>query len=642
MAKKKSDAPKGKEKGARGAGRLDIDAMLEELELYDEFDKKTKKNKPLREQQTKKREKGAKQDTAASSKKIPAPKAQKKPAGRHDDSSEKKLRIIPLGGLGEIGKNMTVVEFDNDIVIIDCGLGFPEEDMFGIDLVIPDFSYLEVNREKIRGVLLTHGHEDHIGAIPYFLRRFNVPVYGTALTIGIIRNKLPEHKLGFQPKLNVVKAGDKVRLGTFEAEFIHVNHSIADACAIALSTPRGVVVHTGDFKLDVSPIEGEMMDLVRLGELGKKGVKLLMCESTNAERGGFTPSEKKVGAALENVFSTNQDKRIVVATFSSNVHRVQQIIDLSVRHGRRVAVTGRSMQSIVSAAIELGYMKPPAGTMMDISEVKNASPSSVTLITTGSQGEPMSALYRMAFGDHAQVSLTSRDVVVLSSSTIPGNEKYIGRIINEFAHNGIKVIYDGILDGVHASGHACAEELKLMMQLVKPKYYMPIHGEHRHLNANSELAESMGIQPQNIFIAELGNVIEIGKRSAAIKETVAAGRTLIDGYGVGDVGNAVLRDRKHLSEDGIVIVFAAVELTSRLIISPPEIVSKGFVYMPDSEELIYDAKIAAADVLADSLEYKRGKPDLETIKEKVRREVAKLLTSRTGRNPIVIPIISDL
>ncbi len=636
MAKRKNIPVKGKEQSARDASRLDIDAMLEELELYDEFDKKPKKA-----QATKKRPKGAKQEATPSAAKKAAPKTQKNKA--HDASPEKKLRVIPLGGLGEIGKNMTVVEFDNDIVIIDCGLGFPEEDMLGIDLVIPDFSYLEANREKIRGVVLTHGHEDHIGAIPYFLRRFaSVPVYGTALTIGIIRNKLPEHKLGFQPKLNVVKAGDKVRLGVFEAEFIHVNHSIADACAIALSTPRGVIVHTGDFKLDVSPIEGEMMDLVRLGELGKKGVKLLMCESTNAERCGFTPSEKKVGAALENVFSTNQDKRIVVATFSSNVHRVQQIIDLSVRHGRRVAVTGRSMQSIVSAAIELGYMKPPAGTMMDISEVKNAAPSSVTLITTGSQGEPMSALYRMAFGDHAQISLTSRDVVVLSSSTIPGNEKYIGRIINEFAHNGIKVIYDGILDGVHTSGHACAEEIKLMQQLIKPKYYMPIHGEYRHLNANRELAESMGIPAQNVFITELGSVLEIGKRSAAITETVMAGRTLIDGYGVGDIGNAVLRDRKHLSEDGIVIIFAAVELTSRLIISPPEIVTKGFVYVPDSEELIYDAKIAAADVLADSLEYKRGKPDLETIKEKVRREVAKLLSSRTGRNPIVIPMISAL
>ena len=642
MAKKSTGYnARGKAKLEREIKKLDIEAMISELDSYDEFDKKAKP-------QPKKRGRPSSGEARKTSdekpqKDMPTKRNTKAVSAQSKESKdEKKLRIIPLGGIGEIGKNMTVVEFDNDIVVIDCGLGFPEEDMFGIDLVIPDFSYLEANREKIRGVVLTHGHEDHIGAMPYFLRRFNVPVYGTALTIGIIRNKLPEHKLGFQPKLNVVKAGDKVRLGVFEAEFIHVNHSIADACAIALSTPRGVIVHTGDFKLDVSPIEGEMMDLVRLGELGKKGVKLLMCESTNAERGGFTPSEKKVGDALENVFAANKDKRIVVATFSSNVHRVQQIIDLSVRHGRRVAVSGRSMQSIISAAIELGYMKPPAGTMMDISEVKNVSPASVTLITTGSQGEPMSALYRMAFSDHAQVSLTSRDVVVLSSSTIPGNEKYIGRIINEFAHNGIKVIYDGILDGVHASGHACGEEIKLMQQLVKPKYYMPIHGEYRHLNANRELAEGMGIQPQNIFIAELGNVLEIGKRSAAITETVTAGRTLIDGYGIGDIGNAVLRDRKHLSEDGIVIIFAAVELTSRLIISPPEIVSKGFVYMPDSEDLIYDAKIVAADVLSDSLEYRRGKPDLETIKEKMRREVAKLLSSRTGRNPIVIPMISDL
>jgi ribonuclease J len=383
-----------------------------------------------------------------------------------------------------------------------------------------------------------------------------------------------------------------------------------------------------------------MMDLVRLGELGKKGVKLLMCESTNAERGGFTPSEKKVGAALENVFSTNQDKRIVVATFSSNVHRVQQIIDLSVRHGRRVAVTGRSMQSIVSAAIELGYMKPPAGTMMDISEVKNASPSSVTLITTGSQGEPMSALYRMAFGDHAQVSLTSRDVVVLSSSTIPGNEKYIGRIINEFAHNGIKVIYDGILDGVHASGHACAEELKLMMQLVKPKYYMPIHGEHRHLNANSELAESMGIQPQNIFIAELGNVLEIGKRSAAIKETVAAGRTLIDGYGVGDVGNAVLRDRKHLSQDGLMVVVVSMDKEYGTIISGPDIISRGFVYVREAEGLMDEARQAVLEALQEC--EAKGITSWNYIKGVIKDTLKNYIWQKTKRSPMILPIIMEV
>lgn len=572
----------------------------------------------------------------------------KKSSGRNNSGnrnrSGKKVRIIPLGGLGEIGKNMTAIECENDMIIIDCGLGFPEEDMPGVDLVIPDFSYVEANREKLRGLLLTHGHEDHIGAVPYFLRSFNVPVYATPLTLGIIKNRLQEHKLNFKPKFNVVRAGDKVRLGVFEAEFIHVNHSIADACAIALSTPAGTMVHTGDFKLDVSPIEGDMMDLARLGEIGRAGVRLLMCESTNAERAGFTPSERSVGGALENVFNANSDKRIVVATFSSNVHRVQQIINISVAHGRRVAVSGRSMQNIVDAAIELGYMKLPAGTLIDVADVKQYAPGQITLITTGSQGEPMSALYRMAFNDHSQVTLGAQDVVVLSSSAIPGNEKLIGRIINELTHNGIKVIYDGVFFGVHASGHACAEELKLMQALLKPEYFMPIHGESRHLCANRDLASFMGIPTDHIFVGELGSVLEITDKSAGWGEPVPAGRTLIDGLGVGDVGNAVLRDRKHLSEDGIVIVFASVDLTSHLIITAPEIISKGFVYVPDSEDLIYDAKLAAADELAAAVEPRGryGKADIETVKERVRREVSKVLNARTGRNPIVIPLITEL
>ena len=575
---------------------------------------------------------------------YPAKKSYGKNNSGNKNKSGKKVRIIPLGGLGEIGKNMTAIECDDDMIIIDCGLGFPEEDMPGVDLVIPDFSYVEANRDKLRGLLLTHGHEDHIGAVPYFLRSFNVPVYATALTLGIIKNRLLEHKLNFKPQFNVVRAGDKVRLGVFEAEFIHVNHSIADACAIALSTPAGTMVHTGDFKLDVSPIEGDMMDIARLGEIGKNGVKLLMCESTNAERAGFTPSERSVGGALENVFIANADKRIVVATFSSNVHRVQQIINVSVAHGRRVAVTGRSMQNIVDAAIELGYMKLPAGTLIDVADIKQYAPGQITLVTTGSQGEPMSALYRMAFNDHSQVTLGAQDVVVLSSSAIPGNEKLIGRIINELTHNGIKVIYDGVFFGVHASGHACAEELKLMQALLKPEYFMPIHGESRHLCANRDLAAFMGIPADHIFVGELGSVLEITGKSAGWGEPVPAGRTLIDGLGIGDVGNAVLRDRKHLSEDGIVIVFASVDLTAHLIITAPEIISKGFVYVPDSEDLIYDAKNAAADELAAAVEPRGryGKTDIETVKERVRREVSKVLNARTGRNPIVIPLITEL
>lgn len=554
--------------------------------------------------------------------------------------NDTKLRVIPLGGLGEIGKNMTAIEYGQDIVVIDCGMGFPEEDMPGIDLVIPDITYLTSNREKVRGILLTHGHEDHIGAVPYVLKQLNVPIWGTALTIGIIKNKLSEHRLDFKPQLNTVKAGDKVRLGVFEAEFIHVNHSIADSCAIALSTPRGLIVHSGDFKLDVTPIEGEMMDLTRLGELGKKGVKLLMCESTNAERSGFTPSERSVGGALENLFTANPDKRIVIATFSSNVHRVQQIINISIAHGRRVALTGRSMLNVVSAACELGYMHFPEGTLIDIGDIKRFRPGDLTLITTGSQGEPMSALYRMAYGDHAQVTLNTSDLVVLSSSAIPGNEKFIGRIINELSRAGIKVVTDSVFFGVHASGHACAEEIKLLIGLLKPKYYMPVHGEYRHLAANRDLALYTGLPADRIFISDIGKVLEIGRNSATWGTSVPSGKVLIDGYGVGDVGRAVLRDRQHLSQDGMVVVFASVDITARLLLTAPEIVSRGFVYVPESEELLSEARMAAATEIQNGLSQR--KPDIETMKERVRREVGKCLSSKTGRDPMVIPVIIDL
>lgn len=554
--------------------------------------------------------------------------------------NDTKLRVIPLGGLGEIGKNMTAIEYGQDIVVIDCGMGFPEEDMPGIDLVIPDITYLTSNREKVRGILLTHGHEDHIGAVPYVLKQLNVPIWGTALTIGIIKNKLSEHRLDFKPQLNTVKAGDKVRLGVFEAEFIHVNHSIADSCAIALSTPRGLIVHSGDFKLDVTPIEGEMMDLTRFGELGKKGVKLLMCESTNAERSGFTPSERSVGGALENLFTANPDKRIVIATFSSNVHRVQQIINISIAHGRRVALTGRSMLNVVSAACELGYMHFPEGTLIDIGDIKRFRPGDLTLITTGSQGEPMSALYRMAYGDHAQVTLNTSDLVVLSSSAIPGNEKFIGRIINELSRAGIKVVTDSVFFGVHASGHACAEEIKLLIGLLKPKYYMPVHGEYRHLAANRDLALYTGLPADRIFISDIGKVLEIGRNSATWGAPVPSGKVLIDGYGVGDVGRAVLRDRQHLSQDGMVVVFASVDITARLLLTAPEIVSRGFVYVPESEELLSEARMAAAAEIQNGLSQR--KPDIETMKERVRREVGKYLSSKTGRDPMVIPVIIDL
>ena len=550
-----------------------------------------------------------------------------------------KLKIIPLGGLSEIGKNITLLEYEDDILIIDCGLAFPDEDMLGVDLVIPDVSYLEANEDKIRGMVLTHGHEDHIGAIPYVLRQINPAIYGTRLTLGILKNKLSEHVLPYEPQLNCVNAGDVVKLGQFAVEFIHVNHSIADACCLAISTPQGVVVHSGDFKLDVTPIDGEMMNIARLGEIGKKGVLMLMCESTNAERAGYTPSEKTVGKSLEYIFNTNPDKRIVIATFSSNVHRVQQIIDVSARHGRRVAVTGRSILNIVGAAVELGYMSVPEGVLIDINDIKRYKPEELTLITTGSQGEPMSALYRMAFSDHSQVALGRGDLVVLSSSPIPGNEKLIGRIINELTKNGVSVLHDRSVE-VHVSGHACQEELKLLMALLKPKYFMPVHGEYRHLYANRELAIDMGIPEENIFISDIGKVLEIGKSGAKFSGLVPAGKILVDGYGVGDVGNIVLRDRKHLSQDGIIIVVASVDTDSHLLLSGPDVVSRGFVYVREAEELMEEIRQIAADAICRSLE--RSHVDRMELKNAVKDDLTKFLYAKTKRKPMVLPVIMNM
>ena len=550
-----------------------------------------------------------------------------------------KLRIIPLGGIGEIGKNMTVVEYNEELIVIDCGLGFPDEDMPGIDLVIPDTSYLESNKDRIKGLFLTHGHEDHVGAVPYLLRTLNPPIYGTPLTLGILRNKLEEHSLPQTPRLNTVKAGDKVKAGSFEVEFIHVNHSIADACALAIRTPLGTLVHTGDFKLDPSPIEGEMMDLVRLGEIGKEGVLLLMCESTNAERPGHTPSEKKVGASLEYIFTTHPKKRIVIATFSSNVHRVQQIIDASARHGRKVAITGRSMINIVNAAMDLGYMKVPKGVLIDISDIKQYKPSQLTIVTTGSQGEPMSALYRMAFSDHAQISLDANDLVVLSASAIPGNERLVGRIINELSRREVEVLHDAVVE-VHVSGHACQEELKLMQALTKPKYFMPVHGESRHLAANRDLARFMGMKEKDIFISEIGKVLEIDKSGAKWNGTVPAGKVLVDGYGVGDVGDIVLRDRLHLSQDGLIVVVATVDVDMGLILSGPDVVSRGFVYAKESEELLEEIRKVAADSIANILRYR--KIDRIQIKKRVRDDLTRYLYSKIKRKPMILPVIMDI
>lgn len=553
---------------------------------------------------------------------------------------EGKLRIIPLGGLHEIGKNITVIEYGDDMIAVDCGLAFPDEDMLGIDLVIPDVTYLEENAGKMRGIFLTHGHEDHIGAIPYVLRTVNTPVYGTRLTIGIVRNKLEEHSLPWKPDLRTVNAGDSVRAGALTVEFIHVNHSIADACCLAIHTPLGTVVHTGDFKLDITPIQGEMMDLTRLGQLGREGVLLLLCESTNAERPGFTPSEKKVGKSLEYIFTANPDKRIVIATFSSNVHRVQQIINISAQHGRKVAVTGRSMLNIVGAAVELGYMTVPPDTLIDISEIKRYKPNELTLVTTGSQGEPMSALYRMAYSDHREVTLGQGDLVVLSSSAIPGNEKLVGRVINELSRNGVPVLHDSAM-AVHVSGHACQEELKLMQGLCRPKYFMPIHGEYRHLSANRELALEMGIPDRNIFLSEIGRVLEIDAEGARFAGTVQAGQVLVDGYGVGDVGNIVLRDRKHLSQDGLLVVVATVDAEMRQLLSGPDIVSRGFVYVRENEPLLEEARAVVRRAIDRSLST-GDELDLMRMKTEARDDLSRFLFARTGRRPMILPVVMDI
>ncbi len=544
-----------------------------------------------------------------------------------------------LGGLCEIGKNLTVIEYEDDIIVIDCGLAFPDEDMLGIDLVIPDITYLEKNSDKIRGILLTHGHEDHIGAIPYVLRTINPPIYGTPLTLGILENKLEESGLLSQANLITVTPGSRVKLGVFDAEFIRVNHSIPDACCIAIKTPVGVVMHTGDFKLDVSPIDGEMMDLTRIGEYGREGVVLLMCESTNVERAGFTPSERRVGSSLDQIFRSNTDRRVIVATFSSNVHRVQQIIDVSVRYGRKVAITGRSMTNVVGAAVRLGYMNVQEGTLIDISEIGRHPANKLTIITTGSQGEPMSALYRMAFSEHSMVQLTSGDLVVLSSHAIPGNELLVGRIINEMYKRGVNVYHDEA--EVHVSGHACQEELKLMHALVKPKYFVPIHGEYRHLMQHKELAEFMGTPASNIFVLNIGDVIEIGHDKKCRRAgNVPSGHVLVDGYGVGDVGNIVLRDRRHLSSDGLIVVVATVDETANEVVSGPDIISRGFVYVRESEELMEEMRNIAADVLRETVE--SGATEWNLIKNNLKDVLTKYIYSKTKRKPMILPVIMNV
>ena len=547
-----------------------------------------------------------------------------------------KLKIISLGGLNEIGKNMTVYEYGGDMIVVDVGMGFPDDDMYGIDVVIPDFTYLIKNKEKIRGIFLTHGHEDHIGALPYVLKEINLPIYTTKLTMGIIENKLKEHNLLRTTKRKVVRHGQSINLGKFRIEFIKTNHSIQDASALAIYSPAGVVIHTGDFKVDYTPVFGDAIDLQRFAEIGKKGVLALMSDSTNAERRGFTQSEKTVGITFDHIFAEHQNTRLIIATFASNVDRVQQIINSAYKYGRKVVVEGRSMVNIIATASELGYLDVPENTLIEIDQMKNYPPEKMVLITTGSQGESMAALSRMAADVHRKVTIQPNDTIIFSSNPIPGNEKSVTGVINELSSKGAEVIFQD----AHVSGHACQEELKLIYSLVKPKYAIPVHGEYRHLKANAEVAKSLGIPKENVFIIQSGDVLELCDDSAEVVDKVHTGAILVDGLGVGDVGNIVLRDRQHLAEDGIIIVVLTLERRTNRLLAGPDIVSRGFVYVRESEELMDDARRAVSEAVDKWLSGRHT--DWNKIKLVIRDSMNDYIWKKTKRKPMVIPIIMDV
>ena len=548
---------------------------------------------------------------------------------------KKKLKVIPLGGLGEIGKNITAFEYGNDIIVVDCGMAFPDDEMLGIDLVLPDTTYLTKNKERVRGIVVTHAHEDHIGALPYVLKELNVPVFGTKLTLGLIENKLEEHKILSISRLETVSQGQTITLGDFKVEFIRTNHSIADSVALAIHTPVGVVVYTSDFKIDYTPISGGPIDLPRFAELGKKGVLLLMCESTNVERPGYTMSESTVGKAFEEIFSSAKG-RILVATFASNVHRVQQIVNAAVKYDRKVAVCGRSMVNVCKKALELGYLMVPEGVLVEIEKIKNYPKEKLVIISTGSQGEPMSALSRMAAGDHRQVNIVPGDLVVVSATPIPGNEKSVSGVINELFRKGAEVVYEALAD-IHVSGHACQEELKLMHTLVRPKFFVPIHGEYRHLKQHVNLAQSLGMEKDKTIIMEIGQILEIDAREAKIKGSVPSGKILVDGLGVGDVGNIVLRDRKHLSEDGMIIIVVTLQKETGSLITGPDIISRGFVYVRESEEFMDEVKQVCIDAVTKS-EGKNWSLKKSVIRDALRDHVYK----KTKRRPMILPIILEI
>ncbi len=549
-----------------------------------------------------------------------------------------KLKIISLGGLNEIGKNLTVYEYGNDIIVVDVGMGFPDDDMYGIDVVIPDVSYLIKNRDKIRGIFLTHGHEDHIGALPYVLRSFNAPIYATRMTLGLVQLKLEEHRLLDSTKLVTCEAGDVIKAGRFSVEFIHVNHSIADAVCFAIKSPVGTIVHTGDFKIDPTPIKGKIMDLTRLGELGKEGVLVLLADSTNVERPGFTRSERSVGASFEGLFEGCKE-RIILTTFASNVDRIQQVINVAAKHGRKVAITGRSMENSLRVATELGYTEIPQGVLVDINHIKSLPKEKICIITTGSQGEAMSALFRIAFSTHKQVEIQAGDRVIISASAIPGNENSVNNIVNELYRKNAEVVSEHNRP-LHVSGHACQDELKIIHALVRPKFFIPVHGEQRHLKTHAKVAQEMGTPAQNIIISDVGRVIELTANSAQLGGTVPSGRVFVDGYGVGDVGSVVLRDRRHLAQDGMIVVVTSLSGETGELVSGPDIITRGFVYVKESESLMEELREVALETL--SVCQERSISDWASIKSAIKGELSRYLYKKTKRNPMILPVIMEV
>ncbi len=617
----------------------EIDAQISEIKKNS---KQKKKNSSKPNSQKSVKRSNDKKNTQKKNNSSKQPKEKKNKSNKNGNAPKRdeiNVKIAFLGGLNEVGKNMTLYECLDDMILVDCGLAFPDPDMLGVDLVIPDFTYVEQNAGKIKGIFITHGHEDHIGGLAYLLQRVNIPVYGTKLTIGLIENKLAEHKILDKVKLNVIEPKDKIKLGCFEVEAIHVNHSIPDALALAINSPAGLILQTGDFKIDTTPIDGEIMDLARIARLGEKGVLCLLSDSTNAQRPGYTASESTVGESFERLFQKADGKRLIVATFASNIHRVQQIMNVAKSVGRKVALSGRSLENVVETASRLGYLNVPEGLLISIDTVSRYPDDKLVIITTGSQGEPMSALYRMAFSEHRRVEIGSGDYVIISATPIPGNEKTVGKVVDELLKRGAEVVYEKMYD-VHVSGHACQEELKLVMSLAKPKYFIPVHGEQKHIRKHAQLAESMGIKSANIFMADNGKCVSLSKRKMTALDNVPAGKIFVDGYGVGDVGNTVIRERKRLAEDGLMIISIVIEKETGMVLAGPDIISRGFVYLRDAEQLITEAKLVAQIVIDECIH--DGTIEWSTIRNRVRDDISRLLYDRTKRSPMVLPIITSV